>query len=134
VLVSSFDMFIGLLGLAAPLMGFLLGIVVCGDSCRLTTGQRQFSRRAYVRRKWLPACLFYTALLCGIAVTENLRLYELGRTILVCMVLAGFGGGAWTIHMARRFCAFPPWDHCAHCGYNLTGNTTGVCPECGNRR
>ncbi len=21
---------------------------------------------------------------------------------------------------------------CIHCGYNLTGNTTGVCPECGN--
>ncbi len=21
--------------------------------------------------------------------------------------------------------------HCTHCGYNLTGNTTGRCPECG---
>jgi hypothetical protein len=21
---------------------------------------------------------------------------------------------------------------CAHCGYNLTGNVTGVCPECGS--
>lgn len=20
---------------------------------------------------------------------------------------------------------------CIHCGYNLTGNTSGVCPECG---
>jgi len=24
-----------------------------------------------------------------------------------------------------------PWPACASCGYNLTGNTSGVCPECG---
>ena len=23
--------------------------------------------------------------------------------------------------------------HCGQCGYNLTGNTSGVCPECGTR-
>jgi hypothetical protein len=23
--------------------------------------------------------------------------------------------------------------HCRHCGYSLTGNTSGVCPECGTR-
>ena len=22
--------------------------------------------------------------------------------------------------------------HCPHCNYNLTGNTTGTCPECGH--
>ena len=22
---------------------------------------------------------------------------------------------------------------CVHCAYNLTGNVTGVCPECGNK-
>ena len=21
--------------------------------------------------------------------------------------------------------------HCQHCGYDLTGNTSGICPECG---
>jgi len=25
----------------------------------------------------------------------------------------------------------PPKGHCQNCGYNLTGNVTGVCPECG---
>ena len=25
----------------------------------------------------------------------------------------------------------PPRGHCQECGYNLTGNVTGVCPECG---
>ncbi|MHC4444904.1 MAG: hypothetical protein ACYTBZ_14425 [Planctomycetota bacterium] len=24
-----------------------------------------------------------------------------------------------------------PAGHCQHCGYNLTGNVSGVCPECG---
>ena len=23
--------------------------------------------------------------------------------------------------------------HCRECGYNLTGNTSGVCPECGTK-
>jgi len=26
---------------------------------------------------------------------------------------------------------FPP-GHCQHCGYDLTGNTSGTCPECGS--
>lgn len=25
----------------------------------------------------------------------------------------------------------PPVGRCRHCGYNLTGNVSGVCPECG---
>jgi hypothetical protein len=25
----------------------------------------------------------------------------------------------------------PPKGHCCKCGYNLTGNTSGTCPECG---
>jgi len=27
----------------------------------------------------------------------------------------------------------PPRGHCTACGYNLTGNLSGVCPECGDR-
>ncbi|MBN1343421.1 MAG: hypothetical protein JXQ73_12110 [Phycisphaerae bacterium] len=26
-----------------------------------------------------------------------------------------------------------PTGHCQHCGYDLTANTTGICPECGER-
>jgi hypothetical protein len=26
-----------------------------------------------------------------------------------------------------------PCGHCQKCGYNLTGNTSGVCPECGEQ-
>jgi hypothetical protein len=32
------------------------------------------------------------------------------------------------IHLGRR--RVPPPGHCSRCGYNLTGNLSGVCPEC----
>jgi len=35
---------------------------------------------------------------------------------------------AWLWHRDRR--RIPP-GHCPGCGYNLTGNTSGVCSECG---
>ncbi len=35
-------------------------------------------------------------------------------------------GLLWYIDRRR-----PPPGHCGRCGYNLTGNTSGVCPECG---
>jgi len=27
----------------------------------------------------------------------------------------------------------PQPGHCAQCGYNLTGNVSGICPECGTK-
>lgn len=42
---------------------------------------------------------------------------------LSCLMLTGL---AW-----RRWVG-PPRDHCVTCGYNLTGNVSGRCPECGN--
>jgi hypothetical protein len=34
-------------------------------------------------------------------------------------------------YMAHRRGRRPLRDHCGRCGYNLTGNISGVCPECG---
>ncbi len=38
------------------------------------------------------------------------------------------------IVFGRQFARRPRYipGHCAHCGYNLTGNESGVCPECGD--
>jgi hypothetical protein len=36
----------------------------------------------------------------------------------------------WVRH-SRRVAKRRNIGHCRHCGYNLTGNTSGVCPECG---
>ena len=38
--------------------------------------------------------------------------------------------GVPTILAWRRDRSFPP-GHCQNCGYDLTGNTSGVCSECG---
>lgn len=38
---------------------------------------------------------------------------------------------AWLWHHGRRR-VLP--GHCARCGYDLTGNTSGTCSECGERR
>jgi hypothetical protein len=35
--------------------------------------------------------------------------------------------------LLRRRRARRRMNHCADCGYNLTGNTSGICPECGER-
>ena len=41
---------------------------------------------------------------------------------------------AWLWHRDRRLFSSPP-DHlsCRGCGYDLTGNLSGVCPECGEK-
>jgi hypothetical protein len=33
---------------------------------------------------------------------------------------------------SRRFLLIKESGHCHECGYDLTGNTSGVCPECGS--
>lgn len=38
-----------------------------------------------------------------------------------------------TLFLWRRDRRRIPLGHCKRCRYNLTGNTTGVCPECGQR-
>ena len=46
--------------------------------------------------------------------------------------LAVFGvpTGVFWWHAWREDCRIPP-GHCQHCGYDLTGNVSGQCPECG---
>ena len=46
----------------------------------------------------------------------------LGPVVLILAVATGLL--FWTDRRA-------PKGHCQSCGYNLTGNTSGVCPECG---
>ena len=55
---------------------------------------------------------------------------------LICTfgALAILGGPILTIALVERALALPryPEGHCQSCGYNLTGNLSGRCPECGN--
>lgn len=43
--------------------------------------------------------------------------------------LASFLWAVKTLRRARRRFL----NHCQRCGYNLTGNTSGTCPECGHK-
>lgn len=87
--------------------------------------------------------------------TENLnraaRRGELGTWITLTIVLVGasylfytmrkMGAAAiclgfalicgWASFNATRAAKTPSLRACASCGYNLTGSTTAVCPECG---
>jgi len=38
---------------------------------------------------------------------------------------------AWLVAWGRRFVRRGRPGHCRECSYNLAGNTSGVCPECG---
>jgi hypothetical protein len=45
-------------------------------------------------------------------------------------ILTALMPGMWLYSLVRRRRQFK-LGQCSHCGYSLTGNTSGVCPECG---
>jgi len=52
------------------------------------------------------------------------------QLIGICFIVIG---ALWILGQVRnlfRKRVFPP-GHCDWCGYDLTGNTSGTCPECG---
>jgi len=58
----------------------------------------------------------------------------LAAVVLGCGGLgAAIGSGLLAIGRAAGWLHVPvyPYPACVHCGYNLTGNTSGRCPECG---
>ncbi len=63
---------------------------------------------------------------------KNIRwvdLYELSPCVVG--VFIAYAAIRLSIHaLSTRRLPYPP-GHCQTCGYNLTGNVSGVCPECG---
>jgi ABC-type ATPase with predicted acetyltransferase domain len=49
--------------------------------------------------------------------------------ILTLLPLVWLYGLHWRDRRAQRIAA----GRCATCGYSLTGNLSGICPECGTR-
>ena len=61
-----------------------------------------------------------------------------GGTGFLCGGLIILGGAQWFLIIAglNRLVGLRKDimdGHCTKCGYNLTGNVSGVCPECGTR-
>ena len=53
---------------------------------------------------------------------------------LLAIVLVGYAMvGAFMGAVIRMRGRKPKPGHCQQCGYNLTGNESGTCPECGER-
>lgn len=54
---------------------------------------------------------------------------------LIGLLIMGLRLFAYVLEVEPQYWETPrPPDHCCqHCGYDLTGNVSGVCPECGTR-
>ena len=63
------------------------------------------------------------------AVGPASALGPVGTSVQVPFWVLGVGAGGTAAFVWRRHFRRP--GHCPKCGYDLTGNTTGVCPECG---
>ena len=57
-----------------------------------------------------------------------IMVYPWGGLKLWALLLV-FGGPTATLFYLDRRHVLP--NHCQNCGYNLTDNVSGVCPECG---
>lgn len=97
-----------------------------------------------VRSRWyilptflLPGLLMIVGFLCGIELYGTRDNPMLPRGVLaVGGVMLGLAAGIVVLVPIYRLAMRPTiWavaPHlCASCGYNLTSNTSGICPECG---
>lgn len=77
--------------------------------------------------------------LWGWDIIENWRARESVRLVYIIGLIGGLGTVGIQLYVMRQphgekefrenYMADP--TRCGRCGYNLTGNTSGVCPECG---
>jgi outer membrane protein assembly factor BamD (BamD/ComL family) len=72
--------------------------------------------------RWQWAGFSWTSTSVSIYTVTDLRIPDWAILTPAALVLA------WIVR--RRLRAVPP-GHCPHCRYDLTGNVSGVCPECG---
>jgi hypothetical protein len=89
------------------------------------------TRRGFWHRTWKLVAGYYafTVLTAAmyLAVQECIFwVLSLTAVILGPMLAFGLLVYVWMLPPLPRY----PAAHCSHCGYNLTGNVSGVCPEC----
>jgi hypothetical protein len=82
-----------------------------------------FCKRSRWPQQWLPRYRLVRYDECG--TSDKLHLWVC-VPIWILLVVAAIP----TVSLWRRGCR-PPVGHCQRCGYDLTGNLSGVCPECG---
>ena len=88
------------------------------------------------RRWWLDGLLSGVGAAIGSGLSSFLERYgfspQLGTVLIVVGAMAGGSAAEWLlkgrVHQTIRVRL---GRHCVKCGYDLTGNVSGVCPECG---
>jgi hypothetical protein len=131
-----------LVRLLAQTAGFLASMCLCGLApllvvhCHYHVGPEHEG----FRRRFRVVLSTVTALGCAILVSYGglrVRSLDLGSALVF-----GVGGGMVTHLMGlivsgladlflKRLRRFVNPQECRTCGYDLTGNTSGTCPECG---
>jgi hypothetical protein len=76
-----------------------------------------------------PLCLPGLAFEHGVVYGGAMRLHPPYALIIGNAVFYGCVGFGIAMLLRRR----PRKGPCVKCGYNLTGNESGICPECGTR-
>ncbi len=137
--------------LAFTLMGGLFGLVVAG-----LTGPPRAAALEIDMTYWLLLNLFFGSLIgifCApigifcfqrksfsraikILIITTLPATAAGALMFPSPLVAFIPGVTFLIGMAvlrTRLPDLPQFPQCLNCGYNLTGNTSGTCPECGSR-
>lgn len=75
--------------------------------------------------------------LLGFRWTPSIKLRPVGATtpphVLVPLWIPTLLS-AFAAYLCHRISKPKPIGHCRRCSYNLTGNLTGVCPECGTAK
>ena len=87
-----------------------------------TTKPRPFSSF-----RWIPGVLFQWD-------RSNGMFFEFYLNFWFLLVISGALPLVWSVRAVRRRrrnARAPSGPVCYDCGYNLTGNVSGVCPECG---
>lgn len=90
---------------------------------------------------WLICCLLNAGAAAGLfALCVVVRVLGfpidlpavVGGTLIAALIATPLLGWIWAeVYVERHNRRIPPW-YCKSCGYNLTGNRSGVCPECGS--
>lgn len=104
---------------ASPLLGFGIGSFRGG--------------RRFIWKHGLVLGAYYLAVYAPYAIMTLVFHREVwGLQCVGCVVIiSGPILGIWFAFFGRHIrCRIPP-DHCQRCGYDLTGNVSGKCPECG---
>jgi hypothetical protein len=84
----------------------------------------------------MTTCMFAMAAMCVYVTSQFLKLGDAPPLFLPAAAAAfpcvGFFT-LWLFARQRRRMRIPRPNVCAVCDYDLTGNTSGTCPECGTR-